>query len=354
MKKLLVIITALCLLCACLLLGGCGGRATTIDLNKYVVWDDSDSGKYDGQGSLQMSFDMDAFKKDYAGKLELTTNGMALATEYSGMSVAEMLFETCVDYDCDFTKKSSRKCVCNGDEMTVNWKANEELALDYFNCKLKYTDETKTVEGLEEKAVKFSGENCILMGKEGNMEWDVLEQDGDKLLVITQYILDERQYYNDKKEKVTWETCSLRAWLNNEFINETFTEKEKHLILTTKVKNADNPEFGTDGGNDTEDKLFLLSIDEQERYHAARPLQEGEEDDCRQTWLRSPGEDLYHAAVVEISDSYSRYNGVTNKSGEFVDGSYKPLAYRVEEVDEEGFAHKALGLRPAMWINIAK
>ena len=101
-------------------------------------------------------------------------------------------------------------------------------------------------------------------GKEA-IEWQVLDKKDGKLLVISKYALDY-QPFNTTNDTVTWEDCSLRSWLNQRFINAAFTSEEKKKIQTTKVVNEDNPYWGSDGGNDTQDKVFLLSISEAAKY----------------------------------------------------------------------------------------
>ena len=93
------------------------------------------------------------------------------------------------------------------------------------------------------------------------IEWKVLSEEDGKLMLISKYILDS-QPYNTENETVTWETCSLRAWLNNDFLNSAFTSEEQDLIQTTTLSNPDNPVYGIDGGNDTSDKVFCLTVDE--------------------------------------------------------------------------------------------
>ena len=59
----------------------------------------------------------------------------------------------------------------------------------------------------------------------------------------------------------TWENSSVRAWLNGPYYR-TFTEEERELIVKTHNSNPDSSEYGTSGGNDTDDDIFLLSLDE--------------------------------------------------------------------------------------------
>ncbi len=101
-------------------------------------------------------------------------------------------------------------------------------------------------------------------GKE-EIEWQVLKVESDKVLVVSKYALD-RQRYNNEDTDVTWETCTLRKWLNNDFKNAAFTATEQAKIPTVTIENKDNPKWGTEGGNNTNDQIFCLSLEEMESY----------------------------------------------------------------------------------------
>ena len=98
----------------------------------------------------------------------------------------------------------------------------------------------------------------------GGIEWRVLDRRGDRILVISEYIL-ERRTYHTQRESVTWAGSAMRQYLNGEFLNR-FTSEERRRIVETRVINDDNPWFGTNGGQDTTDYVFLLSLDEVVRY----------------------------------------------------------------------------------------
>lgn len=102
----------------------------------------------------------------------------------------------------------------------------------------------------------------------GNLEWLVVKKEGNRELLLTKESVGQKPY-NDVFEDITWEQCTLRQWLNGEFYNETFSEEEKAMIEVTRVINEDNPEYGTQGGNDTDDKVFLLSHNEVWEYFGA-------------------------------------------------------------------------------------
>ena len=98
-------------------------------------------------------------------------------------------------------------------------------------------------------------------GTKKPIKWIILKKEKNKALLLSAFGIDAKPY-NEEYEDVTWETCTLRKWLNEDFLDAAFTEEEKKRICLTKVKNPDNPWYKTPGGNDTEDRVFLLSIDE--------------------------------------------------------------------------------------------
>ncbi len=104
------------------------------------------------------------------------------------------------------------------------------------------------------------------------IEWKIVTEDDESMLLISRYALDQVPYNNELTE-VTWETCSLRAWLNNEFINTAFTKQEQRMIKTVTLKNKDYindtsiEHYHSYGGNDTEDRIFCLSVDEIQKYY---------------------------------------------------------------------------------------
>ena len=100
------------------------------------------------------------------------------------------------------------------------------------------------------------------------IEWIVLDVQDGKALLLSKYCLDAKPY-NMEGADVTWETCTLRAWLNGDFLDAAFTGKEQAAILLTDVDNSKTQGYSgwdTDGGNNTQDKIFLLSWAEAEKY----------------------------------------------------------------------------------------
>lgn len=110
--------------------------------------------------------------------------------------------------------------------------------------------------------------------KSGNdktpIEWIVLEYDeeNNRALLISKYGL-ECQKYDSSNKSDTWETCTLRTWLNDTFLNKAFSTAEQGAILTTNVDNSKSQCYSgwnTKGWKYTKDKIFLLSYAEANKY----------------------------------------------------------------------------------------
>jgi len=98
----------------------------------------------------------------------------------------------------------------------------------------------------------------------GDYDWRVLEVEKDKVLILSEAILEQRAYH-PCYAGVTWENSKMRQYLNGEFLNN-FDPADKDKILETRVTNPDNLWYGITGGNDTFDKVFILNLDEVDRY----------------------------------------------------------------------------------------
>ena len=156
------------------------------------------------------------------------------------------------------------------------------------------------------------------------IKWRVLSVDNDDIFLLADQNLDSRSY-DDEETVVTWETCTLRNWLNNTFLTNAFSEKEQGGIKNTTVVNEDNPTYGTEGGNDTIDKIYLLSEIEacnvsygfnrifsyedgtREAQNTAYSIECGANtfsetghEGTGVWWLRTPGGSSYCATVVDF------------------------------------------------------
>lgn len=92
------------------------------------------------------------------------------------------------------------------------------------------------------------------------IEWLILRKKEDRSLILSKYGLEVKAY-NLSRKNVAWEKSEIRRYLNIEFYEKCFNEKEKNLIKSSLVVNKDNPIYRAPGGPDTRDKIFLMSVD---------------------------------------------------------------------------------------------
>lgn len=116
----------------------------------------------------------------------------------------------------------------------------------------------------------YEQDNDDTNGKE-DIEWIVLAKNDNKMLLLALYGLDAKAY-NNNHTSITWETSTLRYWLNDAFYNAAFGAGEKGMICDTTVTADRNPSFSTYQGNDTVDKVFLLSASEADTYLSGRDI----------------------------------------------------------------------------------
>lgn len=194
------------------------------------------------------------------------------------------------------------------------------------------------------KLGRYEQNNKFTDGAE-EIEWYILDVQGNKALLLSKYSLDQKPYETEHRE-TAWENSWIREWLNETFYHQAFTEDDQAIILESEVKNgADQSLYHVDGGNDTLDYIFLLSGKEYEQYVSDDEAEEGEKYEyggctyyaCGLTeedeytyeagyWLRSPGEDRSMASDIDW------------------DGTPSCFEVNAEEVS----------VRPCMWIDLGK
>ena len=173
----------------------------------------------------------------------------------------------------------------------------------------------------------------------GAHQWLVLALQDDRALIISENVL-EQSTYHESFTSITWENCTLRQYLNGTFYN-TFSEANKARIAEVTNVNLDNQYYGTKGGNNTQDKIFLLSLEEVVQYFG----------DSGQL-----GNNNY------ISDQYNS-NRIAFFNGSAVWWWLRSPGYnigRVSEVYSDGHIHldgaivnyNSGGVRPALWLNL--
>jgi len=193
----------------------------------------------------------------------------------------------------------------------------------------------------EYKTVTFGSYYSDAEGKEKTpIEWIVLDEKDGKLFVVSKDVVDAHPYH-DTLAEVTWDTCDLRTWLNNDFLNAAFSPEEQEAIAVTHVVTEENPRFeGMPAGEATDDKIFLLSYQETINYlptdddRLCKPTEYAIANDCyinvdgnAAWWLRSPGMSLAEPEHLATWGNFSLRNHYVNDT--------------------------IIGDRPAMWIDSA-
>lgn len=235
---------------------------------------------------------------------------------------AYALLEEISDNETIASSKYDRaiKCIDSGDYESayillkdISYKDSKEKCA---NIKTKYNRilMRKAAVGNKITFGTYEQDNDTSNGAE-DIEWLVLAKENNKILVISDKALD-CQRYNAIHKEITWEQCSLRKWLNDSFLNTAFSEEERALIQCTTVSADKNPQYQyRNPGNATTDKVFLLSINEVEKYFSdinarecsptayakaqgARTGTYNGVDTCA-WWLRSPGSEQSFATSID-------------------------------------------------------
>ena len=178
----------------------------------------------------------------------------------------------------------------------------------------------------------------------GEWNWRVLDVQDGKALIITENLIEPRPY-NVELAEVTWEKCTLREYLNGEFLQK-FTAEEQRRIAETRVSNPDNLWCGTNGGNNTIDKVFLLSLEEVVKYFGDSGQLQNEPGD------KPYIDDQYNSARIAMDVNGNPWWWWLRSPG-FSSG-YAASVYDEGYVHVYGFDVIAdhLGVRPALWLNL--
>ncbi|MBR6109933.1 MAG: TIR domain-containing protein [Clostridia bacterium] len=303
---------------------------------------------------------IDYLLSDYERKKDSVRSRLnQLETKLQGYASREEI-EHDLEKATAFAKKLETLSETNHNNTTSAYSYNE--ALDIYK---KRRDVALAVKELFPEAPPISYMFGRYIQKKGSpsepIEWQVYAVENDCMLLISKYALDYKQY-NFCVTSVTWETCSLRKWLNNSFYITAFTSEERSRIVASKVSADKNPKYSSTPGKGTTDKVFLLSVLDVEKYYRSETerlcaptyytISEaeaynsyvspykivngkakwvgGKANDARiGWWLRTPGEDPTKATKVTDEGWISPHCSVSGNNG-------------------YGYA----AIRPAMWVRL--
>ena len=192
----------------------------------------------------------------------------------------------------------------------------------------------------------YEQDNDFSNGDEA-IEWIVLDLKDDQALLISRYGLDVQPFHTEW-EDVTWEDCTLRSWLNHDFLEGAFTPEERGTVLMTSVDNSQSQGSGEGDAvseNNTVDRVFLLSYAEAEKY-----LNSNQSRQCEATpYAASKATDHYAPHTYERSGNYRWWWLRTSSLGIYsVDlaGADGYLGY-IDSVDSDSPL-----VRPALWVDL--
>ena len=180
----------------------------------------------------------------------------------------------------------------------------------------------------------------------GSYYWRVLDVRGNDVLIITENVIMSMAY-NITWNAATWETSDIRRYLNSEFY-KSFYLGERKQIRETNVINSNNQWFDIYGGNDTKDRVFLLSLEEVVKYFGDSGKLQNRPN--QNTWLI---DDVYNNARIA-----KNADGVAVRWWLRSQGDYSCNAARVSNLGEVNVIGNRVhdfngGLRPALWLNLA-
>ena len=262
---------------------------------------------------------------------------------------------------------------------TITTDINTEIQLNPFeNTNTKDKNDTSPLPSVGSIITfgNYEQDNDTTNGKEP-IKWRVLEIDSvnHKMLLLSEYVLDAQPYHIRNKSiilssvlgrkragvPITWAKSSLRTWLNDTFITTAFSATEQAKILTTHLDNPDNPFYDTAGGVATDDKVFLLGLDDvygEDSHYSAGYFNNANNRMAMATrYAVKQGVLTYY---IDIHGSCDTTNYQVNKCltcwwlrspGDYAD--YAANVDMVGVVSYSGFSvyDEYCGVRPALWVN---
>lgn len=194
---------------------------------------------------------------------------------------------------------------------------------------------SKTSEVTSDQAESTTSETVVFGNYQNQkIQWYVLDKEDGKALLLSVQALDSRPFSD---RAATWDQSSIRTWLNDDFYQKAFSDSERQNIILSKLTTGDDLNYGTKTGQDTEDRIFLLSASEAKKYlskaqtttsptdyASSQGAYTNDKGDCA-WWLRSPG-------IDDESPAYYSSQG--------------DIGTRAHQSSEN-----IIGVRPAMWVN---
>ena len=200
--------------------------------------------------------------------------------------------------------------------------------------------------------------------------WDVLDKDGDAVLLIS-YDVIAYQRFSDSRKCVIWEDSEIRTWLNQEFYAEAFDETEQASIRETTLENPSTVGFAAhvdpsgdvqvrESRPDTKDKIFLLSWKEAEQYYGNRLTDASGLGRKPSRAVLQKREAIFTDIIIEelpamypysrhLPDGTERLSWMLRSTGM---KDYTIFVIGYEGKWDQDYPDSYNGVRPAMWVNV--
>ena len=200
--------------------------------------------------------------------------------------------------------------------------------------------------------------------------WDVLDKDGDAVLLISHDVI-AYQRFSDSRKCVIWEDSQIRSWLNQEFYAEAFDEEEQASIRETTLENLSTVGFAAhvdpsgdvqvrESRPDTKDKIFLLSWKEAEQYYGNRLTDASGLGRKPSRAVLQKREAIFTDIIIEelpamypysrhLADGTERLPWMLRSTGM---KDYNILVIGYEGKWDQDYPDSYNGVRPAMWVNV--
>ena len=200
--------------------------------------------------------------------------------------------------------------------------------------------------------------------------WDVLDKDGDAVLLISHDVI-AYQRFSDSRKCVIWEDSEIRTWLNQEFYAEAFDETEQASIRETTLENPSTVGFAAhvdpsgdvqvrESRPDTKDKIFLLSWKEAEQYYGNRLTDASVLGRRPSRAVLQKRKAIFTDLIIEELPAmypYSRHLPDGTERLSWMLRSTGMKAYNILVIGYEGkwdqdYPDSYNGVRPVMWVNV--
>ena len=191
---------------------------------------------------------------------------------------------------------------------------------------------------------RYEQDNNLENGKEP-IEWQVLDIDTEnrRVFVLSKFGLDQVDWNSDWNNDATWATCSLRNWMNNDFKNKAFSFAELNRIPTVTVSTEDNKYFHTSGGEDSQDQIFSISVEEMEKYLGPYNLYSEE-------WMWGMNQNLI-CAVTPYAQSKGVWHGTITEEKYWSDNTnwYNPVTRTFDLQIHDIYTEDVIGVTSCLW-----